>query len=154
MRSRQRYRRVSLILPSSICSRSSSAVEGYQRCATASSLPGVHRRLISSSAATRDHGTSADSPSTACSKKRSSSRRFHNSSPRKQDPNCRVLSKRTLFNSTRATCASSGGGSTCEGKRFSCWVSPCSLKTSTVVSQRACAELFSSPREHRLCCRG
>src|SRR6267154_151555 len=32
--SRQRYRRVSLILPSSIPSRSSSAVEGYQRCST------------------------------------------------------------------------------------------------------------------------
>ena len=39
----------------------------------ASSLPGAHRRLIASNAATRDHGTSASSRSTACSKKRSSS---------------------------------------------------------------------------------
>src|SRR5580700_3376577 len=101
MWSRQRYKRVSLILPSSICSRSSSAVDGYQRCSIASSLPGAQRRLIASSAATRDHGTSTCSPSTACSKKRSSSSRFHNSNPRKQAPNCRVLSSRTLFNSTR-----------------------------------------------------
>src|SRR5580698_8413104 len=46
MRSRQRYRRVSLILPSSISSRSSSVVEGYQRRSMASSLPGAQRRLI------------------------------------------------------------------------------------------------------------
>ncbi|MDQ1472828.1 MAG: hypothetical protein QOJ99_4308 [Bryobacterales bacterium] len=31
-------------------------------------------------------------------------------------------------------------------EQFHCCASPCSLNTSTVVSQRACAELFSSPR--------
>src|SRR6266851_5265105 len=110
------------------------------------SLPGAHRRLIASTAATRDHGTSACSPSMVRSKKQSSSRRFHSSSPKKHPPNCRVLSSRTLFSSTRATCGSSAGGATCEGKSFSCCASPCSLKTSTVLSQRDCAELFSSPR--------
>src|SRR2546427_10013572 len=39
-RSRHRYRRVSLILPSSMCSRSSRALDGYQCCSIASSLPG------------------------------------------------------------------------------------------------------------------
>src|SRR4051812_45050420 len=51
MRSRQRYSRVSLILPSSIPSRSSSAVDGYQRSSIANSLPGAHSRLIASTAA-------------------------------------------------------------------------------------------------------
>src|SRR5438067_9498074 len=55
MRSRQRYRRVSLILPSSISSRSSSAVDGYQRSSMASSLPGAHSRLIASKAARPGH---------------------------------------------------------------------------------------------------
>src|SRR5438552_8724665 len=53
MRSKQRYRRVSLILPSAISSRSSNAVAGYQRSSTANSLPGAHNRLIASTAATR-----------------------------------------------------------------------------------------------------
>src|ERR1022692_1478279 len=74
MRSRQRYRRVSLILPSSISRRSSSAVDGYQRCSMANSLPGAQRRLIASNAATRDQGTSAPSLSMFCSKKQSSSK--------------------------------------------------------------------------------
>src|SRR5260370_28955218 len=78
-------------------------------------------------------------------KKRSSSSRFHSSSPKKHAPTCRILSSRTLFSSTRATCGSSAGGATCEGNSFSCCASPCSLKTSTVLSQRDCAELFSSP---------
>ena len=39
--------------------KSSSAVDGYQRSSTANSLPGAHSRLIASTAATRDHGTSA-----------------------------------------------------------------------------------------------
>jgi hypothetical protein len=59
IRSRQRYSRVSLLLPSSISNRSSSAVAGYQRCSTANSLPGAHNRLIASTAATRDHGARA-----------------------------------------------------------------------------------------------
>jgi len=73
---------VSLILPSSIPSKSSSAVEGYQRCPIANSLPGAHNRLIANNVATRDHGTSAGSSSTNRSKNRSSARRLHNSRPR------------------------------------------------------------------------
>src|SRR5436305_13891883 len=96
--------------------------------------------------ATRDHGTSAACSSTASSKKRSNSSRFHNCRPSQQQPNCRVRSRRTLFSSTRATCGSSSGASTCDGNSFSCCLSPCSLKTSIVFSQRACAELFNSPR--------
>src|SRR5271156_5462385 len=146
IRSRQRYRRVSLILPSSISNRSSNAVEGYQRCSIANSLPGAHSRLIASTAATRDNLTSATSSSIAGSKKPSSPRCFHNSHPRKQLPNCRVLSSRTRLTSTRATCGSSSGTSIWEGNSFSCSASPCSLNTSTLFSHRACAEPFNSPK--------
>src|ERR1039457_4140780 len=56
--------------------RSSSAVDGYQRSSMANSLPGSHSRLIASTAAARDHGTSAScSSATASAKKRSSPRR-------------------------------------------------------------------------------
>src|SRR5882724_7317107 len=43
---------LSLILPSSISSRSSSAVDGYQRSSIANSLPGAHSRLMAIHAAT------------------------------------------------------------------------------------------------------
>ena len=109
-------------------------------------LPGAQSRLMASNAVMRDQGTSAGSRSICSSKKRSSSSRFHSSSPRKQEPNVRVLSTRTLFSNTRATSESSSGGATCDGNSFSCRASPCSLKTSTVFTQRACAQLFTSPR--------
>jgi hypothetical protein len=51
-----------------------------------------------------------------------------------------------LFTRTRATCGSSTGVSMPHGNSFNFVHSPCSLQTSMVFSQRACAELFSSPR--------
>src|SRR5262249_13536882 len=118
----------------------------------ASSLPGAHSRLIASTAATRDQGTSAACSSRHSSKKRSNPRRRHSSHPNQQAPNWRMRSSRTRFTSTRATCGSSAGGSTCEGNSFNCSFSPCSLKTSTVFNQRACAEPLSSHRYHKVFC--
>lgn len=52
------FNRLSLVLPSSIPSKSSSGVEGYQRSSIASSLPGAHSRLMASTVATLRPGHS------------------------------------------------------------------------------------------------
>ena len=67
-------------------------------------------------------------------------------SAKKQGPNCRVLSSRTFSTNTRATAGSSTGASASAGNNLSWVVSPCSLNTSMVFSQRCCAEPFNSPR--------
>jgi hypothetical protein len=54
---------------------------GYQRSSRVNSLPGAQRRLIVSTAATCDHGTSVPCSSTASSKKRSNCRRLHSCRP-------------------------------------------------------------------------
>ena len=135
MRSRRRYRRLSLVLPSSISRRSSVAgipalfdsqfaarraqmvVRQQGRLAR---LGHVRRLLV-------DGLFEKSGPVRG---------RFHNSGPRKHAPNWRVLSRRTLFNTTRSTCGSWAGRSTSEGKVSVAGFRPV-LKTSTVVSQRA-----------------
>jgi hypothetical protein len=75
---------------------------------------------MASTAVTRDHGTSAACSSRRASKNPSNPRRLHSSRPSQQAPKWRMRSSRTLFTSTRATCGSSVGGSTCAGNSFNC----------------------------------
>src|SRR6516225_1601431 len=62
-----------------MCKMSPSALEGYQRCSIANSLPGAHNRLIAKIAVTRDQVTSAPSVSMVVAKNSSSFSRWNSS---------------------------------------------------------------------------
>jgi len=126
---------------------SSNAVVPYHRVSIASSLPGAHSRLIASTAAIRDQGTSAGTSSSAVSQKRSSPKRCQRCQPSQTSPKSRGRVQRMRSRRISTTGVSAVPGAAPAGKSASCCSSPCALKMRTVFRQRASAALFSSPRQ-------